>query len=136
MSSPLSIFDIAGRAMAAQLTRLNTTASNLANAGSVAGSAAGAYQAKKPLFVTAYDGANSARATVDVERIVSGHVAPETRHDPSHPLADANGDVFIAAVDSNQELVEMVETQRQYANNVEVLQTAKSLLLDTLRLGK
>lgn len=132
--TPLSIFDIAGRAMVAQLTRLNTIASNLANAGSVAGSAAGAYQAKKPLFVTVYDGAS--RATVDVAEIVSGQVAPETRHDPSHPLADANGDVFIAAVDTNQELVEMVETSRQYANNVEVLQTAKALLLDTLRLGK
>lgn len=136
MTSPLSIFDIAGRAMAAQMTRLNTTASNLANAGSVAGSAAGAYQARKPLFVAAYDAADAARATVDVERIVTGHAAPEKRHEPQHPLADANGDVFVAAVDANQELVEMVETQRQYANNVEVLQTAKALLLDTLRLGK
>jgi flagellar basal-body rod protein FlgC len=138
---PLSVFDIAGRAMAAQLVRLNTTASNLANAGSVAGSAAGAYQARKPLFVTAYDAAGadqlgSGRATVDVESIVTGHAQPEVRHDPSHPLADKDGNVYVAAVDANQELVEMVETSRHYANNVEVLQTAKSLMLETLRLGR
>jgi flagellar basal-body rod protein FlgC len=136
MPHPLTIFDISGRAMSAQLVRLNTTASNLANAGSVAGSEKGAYQARKPVFATAYDGAASGRATVDVETIATGHVPPEKRHDPSHPLADANGDVFVAAVDANQELVEMVETQRQYANNVEVLQTAKALTLDTLRLGR
>lgn len=132
--APLSIFDISGRAMAAQLVRLNTTASNLANAGSVAGSAAGAYQALKPVFATTMDGA--ARATVDVERVVGGHAPPERRHDPGHPLADANGDVFVAAVDVNQEMVEMIETSRQYANDVEVLSTAKSLMLETLRLGK
>ena len=131
---PLSIFDISGRAMSAQLVRLNTTASNLANAGAVAGSAAAAYQARKPIFATAFDGA--ARSTVDVERIVTASTIPERRHDPGHPLADARGDVFIAAVDPNQELVEMIETQRQYANNVEVLGAAKALMLDTLRLGK
>ncbi|MGI4879834.1 MAG: flagellar basal body rod protein FlgC [Janthinobacterium lividum] len=131
---PLSTFDISGRAMAAQLVRLNTIASNLANAGSVAGSAATAYQPLKPMFATMVDGAS--RATVDVERVVSGTAPPERRHDPTHPLADANGDVFVAAVDVNQELVEMIETSRQYQNNVEVLSTAKTLMLETLRLGK
>lgn len=133
-AQPLSVFDIAGRAMAAQLVRLNTTASNLANAGSVAGTAAGAYQPRKPVFATAFDGA--ARATVDVAGIATGTAKPERRHDPGHPLADANGDVFVAAVDVNQELVEMMETSRQYQNNVEVMATAKTLLLDTLKLGK
>ena len=61
---------------------------------------------------------------------------PERRHDPGHPLADAEGNVWSAAVDPNQELVEMVETARQYANNVEVLSAAKALSLDTLRLGR
>jgi flagellar basal-body rod protein FlgC len=55
---------------------------------------------------------------------------------PGHPLADASGHVWVAAVDPNQEMVEMVETARQYANNVEVLSTARGLALDTLRLGK
>jgi flagellar basal-body rod protein FlgC len=133
-AQPLSVFDIAGRAMAAQLVRLNTTASNLANAGSVAGSAAEAYQPRKPVFATTFDGAS--RATVDVAEIATGTAQPERRHDPGHPLANADGDVFVAAVDVNQELVEMMETSRQYQNNVEVLSTAKTLLLDTLKLGK
>lgn len=132
--SPLTIFDISGRAMAAQLVRLNTTASNLANAGSVSGSADTAYRALKPVFASHYDGAR--RATVDVERVTTGTAAPERRHDPTHPLADANGNVWVAAVDANQELIEMMETARQYQNNIEVLGTAKALLLDTLRLGK
>lgn len=132
MMAELSTFDIAGRAMAAQLVRLNTIASNLANAGTVAGRPEDAYRALRPVFASAYAGA---AATVDVERVTrTGQ--PEMRQDPGHPLADAQGRVWSAAVDPNQELVEMVETARQYANNVEVLTAAKALALDTLRLGK
>jgi len=127
-----SIYDIAGRAMASQLVRLNTIASNLANAGSLAGTQDAAYRALKPVFATAYDGST---ATVDVASVVKTG-SPERRHDPSHPLADAEGNVWTAAVDPNQELVEMVETARQYANTVEVLSTARTLALDTLRLGR
>lgn len=128
----MNTFDIAGRAMAAQLVRLNTIASNLANAGAVAGSESGAFRALKPVFTTRYDGS---RATVDVTDITRTGT-PEKRNEPGHPLADADGNVWIAAVDPNQEMVEMVETSRQYANNVEVLTTAKALSLDTLRLGR
>jgi len=134
MSGSMSIFDISGRAMAAQLVRLNTTASNLANAGSVAGSEATAFRSLKPVFRTV-NGADG-QATVAIDRIASSTVAPTKRHDPAHPLADANGDVFEASVDQAAELVEMIETSRQYQNNVQVLQTAKSLTLDTLRLGQ
>ena len=132
MAAPLSTFDIAGRAMAAQLVRLNTIASNLANAGAVAGTDAGAYRALKPVFATRYAGA---AATVDVADITRTGT-PEKRQEPGHPLADPDGNIWVATVDPNQELVEMVETSRQYANNVEVLTTAKSLALDTLRLGR
>ena len=131
--TPLSVFDIAGRAMSAQLVRLNTVASNLANAGSVAGSSASAYRPLKPVFAATYQGG---LATVDVERIAAETAAPERRHDPGHPLADAAGDVWVARVDVNQEIVEMTETARQYANNVEVMTTVKALILDTLRIGK
>jgi flagellar basal-body rod protein FlgC len=133
-NKPMSIFDISGRAMAAQLVRLNTTASNLANAGSVSGSEAQAFRSLKPVFraVTGADG----QATVAVDRITQSTANPTKRHDPNHPLADANGDVWEAAVDSAAELVEMIETSRQYQNNVQVLQTAKSLTLDTLRIGQ
>lgn len=128
----LSAFDIAGRAMSAQLVRLNTIASNLANAETVSGTEGGAYRAMKPVFATQYAGAT---ATVNVTGIVRTGT-PERQHQPDHPLADADGNVWAAGVDPNQELVEMVETARQYANTVEVLSTAKTLALDTLRLGR
>ncbi|GAO39785.1 flagellar basal body rod protein FlgC [Sphingomonas changbaiensis NBRC 104936] len=135
MAQPLTIFDVAGRAMSAQLVRMNTTASNLANAGAVAGSEKDAYRSMKPVFKTSYDKA-SGLATVDVKEVVTAGPAPTKRHDPNHPMADANGDVFESAVDETREMVDMLETARNYKNNVEVLQTAKSLILDTLRLGK
>lgn len=130
----MSVFDIAGRAMSAQLVRLNTTASNLANAGSVSGSKDAAFRAVKPVFqsVTERPGVS----TVGVKQIVQSQAEPIKRHSPGHPLADANGDVWEAAVDSAAELVEMLESSRQYQNNVQVLQTAKTLTLDTLRLGQ
>lgn len=128
----LATFDIAGRAMAAQMVRLNTIASNLANAGQVSNSPDTAYRALKPVFASSYAGATATVDVADIERTGT----PERRHDPSHPLADAQGNVWSAAVDPNQELVEMVETARQYANNVEVLSAAKALALDTLRLGR
>ncbi len=131
---PLSVFDISGRAMSAQLVRLNTTASNLANAGTVSGSRATAFRALRPVFQ-----ANELApgvATVGVDRIVRSNVEPTRQHNPDHPLADENGDVWVAGVDSAAELIEMVEAARQYQNNVQVLQTAKTLTLDTLRLGQ
>ena len=134
MDRPLSVFDIAGRAMSAQLVRLNATASNLANAGSVANSREGAYRAMRPVFRTVEAGPGV--ATVSVQRVVQSEIEPTRRHDPNHPLADANGDVWVAGVDTAAELIEMVETSRQYQNNVQVLQTAKTLTLDTLRLGQ
>ena len=132
--NPMSIFDISGRAMSAQLVRLNTTASNLANAGSVSGSRATAFRALRPVFDVA-EGAPGV-ATVDAGRVVRSNVEPTRRHDPDHPLADANGDVWVAGVDQAAEMIEMVEAARQYQNNVQVLQTAKTLMLDTLRLGQ
>jgi flagellar basal-body rod protein FlgC len=132
---PLTIFQVAGRAMSAQLTRMNTTASNLANTGQVAGSEAGAYRTMKPVFRTHFDQA-SGMATVDVERVVSAGEGPTRIYDPSNPLADKDGNVYQAAVDETRELVDMLETARGYQNNVEVMQTAKTLILDTLKLGR
>ena len=134
MPQNLSIFDISGRAMSANLVRLNTTASNLANAGTVSGSEANVFRSMKPVFRTIMG--ENGKATVQVDRIASSQTAPVKRHDPSHPLADANGDIWEAAVDSAAELVEMIETSRHYQNNVQVLQTAKGLITETLRLGQ
>lgn len=132
---PLSIFEVSGRAMSAQLVRMNTTASNLANAGAVASSENAAYRTQKPVFRTHYDAA-SGMSTVDVESVVTAGAGPTKRYDPGNPMADKDGNVWEAAVDETQELVDMLETARSYQNNVEVLQTAKSLILDTLKLGR
>ncbi|UAK26056.1 flagellar basal body rod protein FlgC [Sphingomonas nostoxanthinifaciens] len=134
MANNLSIFDISGRAMSAQLVRLNTTASNLANANTVSTTKEGAFRSLKPVFTTV--GAQPGIATVQVSKVVTAGTDPTQRHDPSNPLADKDGNVWDAGVDSAGELVEMMETARQYQNNVQVLQTAKSLTLDTLRLEK
>ena len=123
----MNIFDIAGRAMSAQLVRLNTTASNMANAGNVTGSAQDAYRAIKPVFTSVTD--SPGVSTVKVSDVVTTKAEPTKRH-------DANGDVWEAAVDSNAELVDMIETARMYQNNVQVLNTAKSLMLETIRIGK
>lgn len=134
MSGPMNVFDIAGRAMSAQLVRLNTTASNLANSGAVSGSKESAFRALKPVFETVTE--RPGVSTVTVKRVIQADVEPVKRHAPGHPLADKDGFVWDAGVDSSAELIEMVETARQYQNNVQVLQTAKTLTLDTLRLGQ
>jgi flagellar basal-body rod protein FlgC len=134
-SGPMTIFQVSGRAMSAQLVRLNTTASNLANAGSVASSPDTAYRTIKPVFRTSFDKA-SGMSTVDVESVVTAGETPTKRYDPANPMADKDGNVWESAVDETRELVDMMETSRSYQNNVEVMQTAKSLILDTLKLGK
>ena len=134
-NGPLTIFQVSGRAMSAQLVRMNTTASNLANAGAISGSADTAYRTIKPVFRTSFDKA-SGMSTVDVESVVTAGENPTKRYDPANPMADKDGNVWESAVDETRELVDMMETSRSYQNNVEVMQTAKSLILDTLKLGK
>ena len=130
----MSVFDISGRAMAAQLVRLNATASNIANAGQVSGSAESAFRPLRPVFSVTSD--RPGVATVAVDRVVATGAEPTRRHEPGHPLADTDGFVWESPVDPMVELVDLVEASRQYQNNVEVLQTAKTLTLDTLRIGQ
>lgn len=132
--APMNVFDIAGRAMSAQLVRLNATASNMANAGSVTGTEKEAYRAIRPIFRTVTE--SPGISTVKVESVVTTDAKPVKRYEPNHPLADKDGNVWAAAVDSSTELVDMLEASRMYQNNVQVLQTAKSLMLDTVRMGK
>lgn len=134
-NQPMTIFQVAGRAMSAQLVRMNTTASNLANAGGTTGSAETAYKTMKPVFRTSFDAA-SGMSTVDVERVVTAGEAPTRRYDPDNPMADKDGNIFEAAVDETREMVDMMETARSYQNNIEVMNTAKSLIIDTLKLGR
>ncbi|WP_033921868.1 flagellar basal body rod protein FlgC [Sphingomonas sp. 37zxx] len=134
-SNPMNIFQVSGRAMSAQLVRMNTTASNLANAGAVATTPEAAYRTMKPVFRTHFDTASNL-ATVDVESVVTAGEEPIKRYDPGNPLADAQGNVYESAVQETRELVDMMEAARTYQNNVEVMQTAKSLITETLRLGR
>ena len=96
-NAPMTIFQVAGRAMSAQLLRMNTTASNLANAGGVAGSAEAAYKTMKPVFRTSFDAA-SGMSTVDVEKVVTAGEAPAKRYDPNNPMADKDGNIELAPV--------------------------------------
>lgn len=133
MSGPMTLFDIGQRAMSAQLVRMNAAASNLANAGSVAGSEEEAYRPLRPVFAEQLDAA-SGMSTVRVDAVQRADVAPVRRHEPGHPLADADGYVWASPVDENAEMVEMLEASRQYQNMVEAMSTAKQLMLDTMRM--
>ncbi|MBB4858129.1 flagellar basal-body rod protein FlgC [Novosphingobium chloroacetimidivorans] len=130
---PGTIFDVAQRGMSAQLVRMNAAASNLANAGTVTGSEAEAYRPIRAVFAEDLDRATG-MASVKVQGVVRENAAAIRQHDPNHPLADANGDVWTAPVDENAEMVEMLESSRQYQNMVEALSTAKQLMLETMRL--
>jgi len=133
MGAPLNLFDVATRAMSAQLVRMNAAASNLANAGSVAGSADEAYRPLRPVFGSELDAA-SGLSTVRVAGVYRSDAAPVRLHEPDNPLADANGDVWSAPVDESAEMVEMMESARQYQNMIEALSTAKQLMLETMRM--
>ncbi len=133
MADPMNVFTVAQRAMSAQLVRMNAAASNLANAGSVTGNQNDAYRPMRPVFATELDQA-SGLATVRVNAMVRSDAEPIKRYEPGNPLADAEGNVFAAPVDENAEMVEMLESARQYQNMVEALQTAKQLMLETMRI--
>ena len=132
------VFDIAGAAMSAQSVRLNTTASNLANASTVAGSAQAAYRARHPIFQVVMDEATNdpATASVRVAGIVESSAPPVRVHQPGHPEADDDGYVYMPNVKPVDELVNMITASRSYQNSVEVLNTSKELLLRTLTLGQ
>ncbi len=139
--SSFKAFDIAGSGMAAQSVRLNTVASNLANADSVSGTAAGVYKPRHPIFEAvraqlATTGTSQPQPAVRVRGIYESTAPASQRYEPGNPLADANGYVFAPAVNVVEEMVNMISASRSYQNNVEVMNTSKDLLLATLRLGQ
>ena len=136
--SSFTIFDIAGSGMSAQSVRLNTVASNLANAESVSGDASTVYRAKHPVFeaVRAELAGRNGGAAVRIAGIVEDTREPEMRHDPGNPLSNADGNVFAPNVNVVEEMVDMISASRAYQNNVEIMNTSKDLLIATLRLGQ
>jgi flagellar basal-body rod protein FlgC len=137
--SSFKIFDIAGSGMSAQSVRLNTVASNLANAESVSGTAAGAYKARHPVFEAVRSQMGTAGAepgsAVKVLSIMEDTRPPEMRYQPGNPLANSEGYVFAPNVNVVEEMVDMISASRAYQNNVEVMNTSKELMLATLRMG-
>ena len=136
--SLFKVFDIAGSAMSAQSVRLNTTASNLANASTAAGTAAEAYRARQPIFQTVMDEQSSDGTSVGVRvsGVTTSQAEPMRIHQPGHPNADADGYVYMSNVNPVDEMVNMISASRSYQNSVEVLNTSKELLLRTLTLGQ
>ena len=138
MSDIKNIFDIAARGMSSQMVRLNTVASNLANSRTVASSDAEAYKAIKAVFKTVYadDVQRTGVSSVDVESIVEVDRPAEKSFQPGHPKADKDGFIYTAAVNVEEEMVEMLEASRQYQNNIEVISTLRALMMRTIQMGK
>ena len=143
--SSFKAFDIAGSGMAAQSVRLNTTASNIANAESVSGDPAKVYKPRHPIFeavraqLQAASGPNApgnGDAAVRVRGIYESPAPPAARYEPGNPLANEQGYVYAPSVNAVEEMVNMISASRSYQNNVEVMNTSKELLLATLRLGQ
>jgi flagellar basal-body rod protein FlgC len=133
--SLLNVLNVAGSALSAQSLRLNTTASNLANADSVVGADGQPYKAKQVVF-TAVPMGDSASQGVQVNQIVESAAPPRLTYDPKSPLANKEGYVAMPNVNVVDEMVNMISASRAYQNNVEVMNTAKSLMQKTLTIGQ
>ena len=140
--SSFKAFDIAGSGMAAQSVRLNTTASNLANAESVSGDPTKVYKPRHPIFEAVRASLSTGpmdangNPAVKVSGIYESPAPAVARYEPGNPLANADGYVYSPSVNAVEEMVNMISASRSYQNNVEVMNTSKELLLATLRLGQ
>jgi flagellar basal-body rod protein FlgC len=145
--SSFKIFDIVGSGLSAQSVRLNTVASNLANADSVSGDPATVYKARHPVFQAVQksiaQGMGQGTSPLDqasgtavrVSGIVESNALPTERYDPGNPLADDHGNVYAPNVNVIEEMTDMISASRAYQDNVEVMNTSKDLMLATLKLG-
>jgi len=136
-----NIFEIAGTALTAQTIRMNTTASNLANAGSISPTEEEAFRAKRPVFRALVDQADlnagfNTIGGVKVREIIDSADPVRKVHDPSNPEANDDGFVFLSNVNEVTEMVEMVAASRSFQNNVEVVTTARQLMMRTLDITK
>ena len=137
-----SIYRIAGSAMNAQTVRLNTVASNLANADSAAATEDGVYQARKPVFAAVYGndqlprGVGMGGAQVQVLDVVSAGRPPDKRYEPDNPLANRDGYVFYAAINEIEEMTDMMSASRSFETSVEVLNRITSMQQGLLKLGE
>ena len=136
--SLMNVFALSQSALVAQTTRLNFVAENLANAEVAAGSADTVYRAKYPVFKSFINQelSNSAAKGVRVDGVYEDETAPRKLFDPGHPLADETGFVYLSNVNTVEEMANMMEASRSYQTKVEMMNTAKQLLMRTLTLGQ
>lgn len=132
------VFNVAGSAMNAQSVRMNVTASNLANAGSTSGDPDKVYRARHPVFASFGDtlADQTGVSGVRLEGIIESQAPLQSQYQPDHPDADENGNVYVSNVNTIDEMVNMMSASRSYQNNVEMINTTKDLLLQTLSLGR
>lgn len=133
--SLFNIFNVAGSAMSAQSQRLNVVASNLANADSTASASGQPYKAKQVVFSATPMGNGNAQG-VNVTAVVEDNSPMKMVYDPKHPMANEHGYVAMPNVNVVDEMVNMISASRAYQNNVEVMNTSKTLLLKTLTIGQ
>ncbi|MCO7226160.1 flagellar basal body rod protein FlgC [Pleionea sp. CnH1-48] len=137
--SLFNIFEISGSAMSAQSTRLNTTASNIANAESVSSSINETYRARHPVFSAVFDASRGRQlegAGVEVLGVVESQATPRVKYEPENPMADAEGNVYLPNVNVVEEMANMISSSRNYQVNVQIANTTKTLLQRTLSLGQ
>jgi len=136
--SLFKVFDVAGGAMNAQSVRMNVTASNLANAGSVSGDPEKVYRARQPVFSSFNESMakQTGVAGVRLDGVVESAAPLLQIYQPDNPEADVDGNVYATNVNTVEEMVNMMSASRSYKNNVEMINTTKDLLLQTLSLGR
>lgn len=132
----MNIFDVAGSAMAAQSQRMNVTASNLANADSAVAPDGQPYRAKQVVFGVAPTPGQTDLGGVQVRGVTEDPAPPRMVYNPTHPLANAEGYVVMPNVNPVEEMVNMISASRSYQANVEVLNSAKTMMLKTLTIGQ
>jgi len=131
-----NIAQIAGSAMNAQSVRLNTIASNLANAQSASGVEGDAYRARKPVFAAVMGDTTGAGAGVQVLDVVQSNEPVRRAHEPGHPLANEDGTVYYPNVNPVAEMTDMMAASRAFETNVEVMSRVKSMQQSLLKLGE
>ena len=133
-----NVFNVSGSSMSAQSVRLNTVASNLANADTINGNEKDVYRSRQPVFAAVMDELNNNQASVPVRvaGVVESQALARQEFQPDHPMANAQGYVFKSNVNTIEAMTNMMAASRSYQNNVEVFNTAKQLLLKTLNMGR
>ncbi|MEM9435488.1 MAG: flagellar basal body rod protein FlgC [Pseudomonadota bacterium] len=133
-----NVFDVARHAMSAQMVRLNTVSSNIANAHSISTTEDGVYRPLRPVFETVYAAgvAGQGLSTARAKEVVTLDREPVRQYRPDHPLANEDGYVFLTRVDADEEMVEMLEASRQYQNILETVSTLRTLMARTVKMGQ